>query len=375
MKSEPSKDRGRLKIYLGYAAGVGKTFQMLEEAQELRRTAVDVVIGYFEPHGRRETIAKTDGLEMIPRRQITYRGTTFEEMDTAAILKRNPRICLVDELAHTNVPGSERTKRWEDVRILLDAGIDVHSTLNIQHLESLNDQIFQLTGVRVRETIPDWVVDEADELVLVDLTPRALQHRLERGVIYPPEKAREAIENFFVEQNLSSLRELSLRQAAHEVEGKLAEASSAAVSCAEPAVADARRECVLICMDEKPATAMLIRRGKRVANYLHGDCVAVFVLPNGDWGRIPASSREAMEKHLNFARNLRIETHILNGKDIPETLIEFARSRQATQIFMGRGTSKGVIPLLLGTTVHRVVRQARDMQITIVADPKGKEDR
>jgi len=372
MNAIPPNIRGKLKIYLGYAAGVGKTYQMLQEAQELRREGIDVVIGYFEPHGRAETIAKTGGLELVPRRQILYRGTAFEEMDTDAILRRKPHICLVDELAHTNVPGSERAKRWEDVRILLDAAIDVHTTLNIQHLESFNDQILQFTGIRVRETIPDWVVDEADELVLVDLTPRALRHRLERGVIYPPEKAREAIQHFFVEQNLTALRELALRHAAHEVEGRLTGPSPPeTLEGASPDVAPgARRERILICLDEKPTAAMLIRRGKKVADYLHGDCIAAFVLPDGNWDGLPASSRRAVERHLNFARNLRIETQILHGKDIARALADFGRERRVTQIFMGRSVSKGLLPLLRGTTVHRVVRLARDMQVTIVSRRK-----
>ena len=183
--------RGRLKMYLGYAAGVGKTYQMLEDAQELRSQGVDVVVGYFEPHGRQDTIAKLEGLEVIPRKVIEYRGTRLEEMDTGAILRRRPAVAVVDEFAHTNVPGSERLKRWEDVRILLDAGIDVLTTMNVQHLESLNDQVWNVTGIRVRETVPDWVVDDADEVRFIDLTPRALRHRLERGVVYKVEKARQ----------------------------------------------------------------------------------------------------------------------------------------------------------------------------------------
>ena len=188
---------GKLKIYLGYAAGVGKTYQMLEEAQELKRRGQDVVIGYFEPHGRLDTIAKTEGLEIIPRRKIDYRGTIFEEMDTGAILRRRPQVCVVDEFPHTNVPGSERTKRWQDVEVLIDAGIDVLTTMNIQHLESLNDQVWHITGVRVRETIPDWVMQRADQVVMVDLTPRALLNRLARGVVYPADKAQKALEHFF----------------------------------------------------------------------------------------------------------------------------------------------------------------------------------
>ncbi|MDM7994111.1 MAG: histidine kinase, partial [Acidobacteriota bacterium] len=215
------KKRGRLKIYIGYAAGVGKTYKMLEEAQALKLRGVDIVIGYFEPHGRKETIAKTTGLETIPRLKIRYRHTDFAEMDTAAILCRRPQICLVDEFAHTNIPGSPREKRWEDVQVLCEAGIDVHTTMNIQHLESLNDQIRQIAGVRVRETVPDWVVQRADEVVIVDLSPRALLHRLKRGVIYDKDKVEQALLNFFKESSLSALRELALRETAHEIEQRL----------------------------------------------------------------------------------------------------------------------------------------------------------
>src|SRR5580698_7906002 len=209
---------GKLKIFLGYAAGVGKTYQMLEEAQAAKSAGVDVVIGYFEPHGRKDTIAKTDGLEVIPRRKIDYRGGLFEEMDTDAILGRRPELCVVDEFPHTNVPGSDRLKRWQDVQTLLEAGIDVLTTMNIQHLESLNDQIWNITGIRVRETIPDWVMQQADQVVMVDLTPRALLNRLARGVVYSQDKAQKALENFFQESTLVALRELALRQTAHEVE-------------------------------------------------------------------------------------------------------------------------------------------------------------
>src|SRR5277367_5786500 len=211
------RTRGNLKVFLGYAAGVGKTYQMLAEAQAAKARGVDVVIGYFEPHARKDTIAKTEGLETIPRKKIDYRGSAFEEMDTDAVLARRPQVCLVDEYPHTNV-GSERAKRWEDVQVLLDAGIDVLTTMNIQHLESLNDQVWHITGVRVRETIPDWVMQQADQVVMVDLTPRALLNRLARGVVYPPEKAIEALKNFFQESTLVALRELALRQTAHEVE-------------------------------------------------------------------------------------------------------------------------------------------------------------
>src|SRR5579859_8111329 len=209
-KSNPSK-RGALRIFLGYAPGVGKTYAMLEEAQRRRAAGVDIVIGYFEPHGRKDTIEKTEGLEIIPRSKISYRGTMFEEMDTEVILVRRPQVCVVDEFAHSNVPGSPRAKRWEDVRLIQDAGIDVLTTMNVQHIESLNDQVWQVTGIRVRETIPDWVVEEADEVVMVDLPPGALLNRLRRGAVYSTEKAGQAVQNFFKESTLVVLRELALR--------------------------------------------------------------------------------------------------------------------------------------------------------------------
>src|SRR5436309_15789859 len=218
MSDESPGQKGKLKVFLGYAAGVGKTYQMLDECRRLQREGHDVVIGYFEPHGRQDTIAKTEGLEILTRRRVEYRGREFEEMDTPAILARQPKICAVDEFAHTNVPGSERTKRWEDVHLLLDVGINVLTTMNVQHLESLNDQIWQVTGVRVRETIPDWVVKQADEVVMVDLPPGALLNRLRRGVVYSPERAQQAVQNFFKESTLVVLRELALRQTAHEVD-------------------------------------------------------------------------------------------------------------------------------------------------------------
>ena len=210
--------RGQLKVFLGYAAGVGKTYRMLEEAQQLKQQGKDIVVGYFEPHGRKDTIAKSNGLEIVPRRMVAYRGGTFEEMDTTAILLRHPAICIVDELAHSNVPGSERSKRWEDVQVFLTAGIDVITNMNIQHLESLNDQVFQITGIRVRETVPDWFVKSAAEVVMVDATTGALLNRLKRGDIYTPEKAQRAMDNFFKESTLTALRELALRQAAHELD-------------------------------------------------------------------------------------------------------------------------------------------------------------
>jgi two-component system sensor histidine kinase KdpD len=344
--------RGTLKVYLGYAAGVGKTFRMLEEAQCLRAQGVDVVVGYFEPHGRAETIAKTDGLEFVPRRVIAYGGGNFEEMDTEAVMRRKPAVAVVDEFAHSNIPGSEREKRWEDVRALLDAGIGVLTTMNVQHLESLNDQVWHVTGVRVRETVPDWVVDEADEVVLVDLTPRALRNRIERGVVYASEKARRALDNFFAEANLTALRELAIRHTAHEVEERFTEPH--------------RDERILICLTARPSSANLIRRGKRMADYLQADCLAVHIATNG-------AVDEVVQRHMSFARNLRIQTHVLNTKDVdgtnvPKAIAEFARTQHVTQIFMGRSGPRPWWKRFGETIVQQVVRQARDIQITIVAE-------
>ena len=367
------RSSGRLKIYLGYAAGVGKTYQMLEEAQEMKRQGRDVVIGYFEPHGRKDTIARTEGLEQVPRRRLDYRGTIFEEMDSEAILARHPEVCVVDEFPHTNVPGSERGKRWQDVQALLEAGIDVLTTMNIQHLESLNDQVWQITGIRVRETIPDWVMQQADQVVMVDLTPRALLNRLARGVVYSPEKAQTAIENFFQESTLVALRELALRQTAHEVEIRQVDYESPGFdptlsngNDAEVSAVPRTSDRILIHVTGDPSTAMLIRRGKRVADYLHADCFAVAVFPESGSGDAP--EREAVERHLNFARNLHIEARMLQGADVAKTLVEFARLNGVSHLFLARPRQSQFPAMFRRTIVQQVVRLARDMQVIIVAD-------
>ena len=363
--------RGRLKVFLGYAAGVGKTFRMLDEAQLLRRAGHDVVVGYFEPHGRADTIARIEDLELLPRRRVAYRGHEFEEMDTDAILARRPEICAVDEFPHTNVPGSARAKRWEDVAVLLDAGIDVLTTMNVQHLESLNDQIQEIAGVKVRETIPDWVVKEADEVVLIDLPPRALLNRLQRGVVYPPEKVARAMESFFKEPTLAALRELALRQTAHEVEARQAEGAAPAHSPgggAAPAPGEAR-ERILIHVTSLPATTALLRRGRRVADYLNGDCFAVCVVsPQRRAEGGPAA--EAVALHLEFARRLHIETRTLEADDAARALVDFARANAVTQIFLPRPAHR-LLPLLSRRhTTMRVVAQAHDMQVIVAAERK-----
>ena len=363
---------GNLKIFLGYAAGVGKTYQMLEEAQNLKSKGVDVVIGYFEPHGRKDTIAKIENLEMIPRKIVEYRGSQFEEMDTEAILARNPQVAVVDEFPHTNVPGSAREKRWEDVLLLLERGVDVLTTMNVQHLESLNDQMAQITGIRVRETIPDWVVKQADEVVMVDLTPRALLNRLERGVVYPSEKAQRALQNFFKESTLVALREMALRQTAHEVEERIEQVPEDQTAPLQPKTTPKRSrrsdDAVVIYISDDPSTAMIIRRGKRVADVLSSNCFAVFVAEHADLNTLPPAKRDAVERHLNFARNLHIETRVLIGSDRAQAVVDFARLHNARQIFLPRVIGKGMDRLLRKSLVNRIVSLANDMEVTIVAD-------
>jgi two-component system sensor histidine kinase KdpD len=358
---------GRLKVILGYAAGVGKTFKMLEEGQQLQSEGRDVVIGYFESHGRKDTIAKTVGLEVVPRRVVEYRGRQFEEMDAEAIVVRHPEICLVDEFPHTNIPGSPRAKRWEDVMVLLDAGIDVVTTMNIQHLESLNDQVQDITGVQVRETVPDWVLKRAEEIVLVDLTPGALLNRLDRGVVYSPEKAKKAREHFFKEPALAALREMALRQTAHEVDLRQDEMP------APPVPVPAEHERILIHVTGSPSAVGLIRRGRRVADYLRADCFAVSVVPGPGLNSLPLTERESLERHLDFASKLHIETRILDADDPAEALVGFAHTNAITQIFVSK-PERSRIPLLAAKhqLVMRVIRLARDIQVTVVADRSGR---
>jgi two-component system, OmpR family, sensor histidine kinase KdpD len=362
--AEPAK-RGRLKIFLGYAAGVGKTYQMLNEAHDLKRAGVDIVVGYFEPHGRKDTIGLIEGLDVVPRQVVEYRGARFEEMDTDAILGRKPQVAVVDEFPHTNVAGSPRPKRWEDVQVLLDAGIDVLTTMNVQHVESLNDQIWQSTGVRVRETIPDWVVKQADEVVMVDLTPRALLNRLERGVVYPPDRARAALQNFFREPTLVALRELAMRQTAHSVGSRHVEDESTSAVATEIKGAQDR---LLLVVEPTPASAALIRRGRRVADYLRADCLAVYVSKTPDLRDLTQKERDTLQRQLNFARGLQIETRILEGEDVAEALVSFARLHGITQMFVTRQKESTLRSWFTEGLVQRIVNLAQDMQVTVVAD-------
>ena len=376
MPTADDSQRGKLKVYLGYAAGVGKTFQMVADGHAAAQRGVDLVVAYFQPHARPDTIAQAQGLEAVPHQKIEYRGKVFEEMDTNAVLQSRPQIALVDELAHTNIPGSQRTKRWEDVQVLLDAGIEVWTTMNVQHIESLNDQVWQITGIQVRETVPDWVIRQAAEIVAVDVTPEALLNRLKRGAIYKPEMVEKALSGFFKGSNLGALRELTLRQAAHEVDLRQS-AYDETRGFQVPRISEARpggatdnqpKERILIHITADPSTAMLIRRGRRVADYLHADCTALFVHQTPELSQLPAQEREAVEKHLRFARSLQIETRIIRGKDIAKTVVEFARSNQVTQIFVSHAQARFRERLRGRNYAENIVRLAQDLQVTVVAD-------
>ena len=376
MPPPEGSSRGNLKIYLGYAAGVGKTFQMLLDARDLAQQGRDVVAAYFEPHERPDTVAQVQGLEAVPHRKIQYRDRVFEEMDADAVLRRKPQIALVDELAHTNIPGSQRAKRWEDVQLVLEAGIEVWTTMNVQHIESLNDQVWQITGIQVRETVPDWVVRQAAEIVAVDVTPEALLNRLKRGAVYKPEMIERALAGFFKGSNLGALRELTLRQAAHEVDVRqfafdetsgfqVPRISESRIGQVRPETA---KERILIHITADASTAMLIRRGRRVADYLQADCLALFVHKTPELAALSLAEREAVEKHLRFARSLRIETRVLAGKDVPQTVVDFARRNQVTQIFVARSRRRPFELLLGRNSGEAIVRSAHDLQVTVVAD-------
>ena len=361
---ERQAQRGRLTILLGFAAGVGKTVRMLQEGRRLHTAGQEVVVGYFEPHGRQGTLDQLGDLEVIPRRQVEYRGTVLEEMDVDAILARKPQVVLVDELAHTNAPGSERTKRWEDVQALLDAGISVLTTVNVQHIESLNDKIAQVTGVLVRETVPDGVFVSADDVVVIDVTPEALRERLQRGEIYPAERVERALQNFFRTANLSALRELALLQVAEEADRDLEACRRGETTGASWGV----QERVLVCISSTRPSTLLIRRGARLARRAHGKCYALFVVPPGGLHSLPPEQRQYVEADLQLARTLECESECVESREIAPCIARYAREKQVTQIFLGRSGHGHWHERLFGSVIGDVIRRAEGIDVHIVAD-------
>lgn len=329
--------RGRLHVYLGAAPGVGKTYTMLQEGRRLLAAGHDVVIGIVETHGRAETEQQIGELELIPRTRIDYRGVTVEEMDTDAILRRKPEIVLVDELAHTNAPGSPRLKRWEDVEILREADIDVIATLNIQHLLSLNDVVSSITGIQVRETIPDHILDGATEVQLVDLPVEGLLERLELGKIYPAERAHQALENFFRAGNLTALRELALRQTAAGVDERLEHyMREHSIDAVWPA---AERIVVLICGHSE--IGQVIRRAWRLADGLRAELVAVAVVPVGGVEALPEDRRVPLKRALELAEDLGARIRIVQNARVASALASVVQEENASTVVLGHVPATG----------------------------------
>jgi two-component system sensor histidine kinase KdpD len=379
-----SAQRGRLKVFIGMAAGVGKTYRMLQEGQAEAEAGRDVVIGYLEPHGRVETESLASGLEMIPRRRVRYRDTPLEEMNLPAILAREPELCLIDELAHTNAPGLEHEKRYEDVRDVLEAGIDVYSTVNVQHLESLNDQVTQLTGTRVRETIPDAVLSEADEVVLVDLTPEALIARLRAGKIYPSERVPAALNNFFKLENLAALRETSLRQVAEGVEVKRLAPVTASASVTkvgtrhgerlvQSAAPQAISERLLALVTLSPRAQRVVRRAWRSAQRLGAELDLLAVRQPGQ--EPSAQEREQLEALRRLASILGAQLLLEEGDDIAEVAIRVARERGTTYVLMGAPKPRNAWRRLTQPALpFRLLKGLPGVDLRIVADRTLREE-
>jgi len=354
--------RGSHKIFLGYAPGVGKTYTMLAEAHRRVRRGEDVVIGIVESHGRIEVGRLSEGLEQIPRKHLEYRNAVFEEMDTVAVISRKPQWVLVDELAHTNIPGTTHAKRWQSVLEILDAGINVISTVNVQHFESLHDTVYEITGVRVRETLPDSIIDDADEVVLVDLTPSALLNRLRRGDVYALAKVPAALQNFFRPGNLAALRELALRKTAEEVDEQLR------AYMEEQRIEESWRmqERVIVCVTPNIAATRLIRRGYQVARRMNGVFWTVYVRTPG--AMLPPRREEILQELHELTRNLGGEMVELDSESVPDAIVRFAREHQATSIVMGQSVRSRLEEIIRGSVITRIMRETRHLDVLVVAD-------
>ncbi len=377
--------RGRLRVYLGAVAGAGKTYAMLNEGHRRESRGTDVVVGYVETHKRPQTETQIGDLEVVPRKKVSYRGVTLEEMDTDAIIARHPQVALIDELAHTNVPGSKHTKRYQDVEEILDAGINVVTTLNIQHLESLNDLVASITGVRVRETLPDWILDQAEEVELIDISPYALRQRMKHGNIYPPERIETALNNFFRESNLTALRELALRRTAEKTESQLEQYMT------EHGIGKlwASSERVMVGFDARPHTRQVIRDAWRLAHGMHADFLAVTIQPegypaftskllgwlkyHGEAKRYREEALQRIEDHALLAEDLGAEVIRASSRDIARTLVELAREHQITQLVLGQPARSHWEELIRGSIINRLLRLNTEMDIHLV--PRSLEDK
>jgi two-component system sensor histidine kinase KdpD len=358
--------RGHLKVYIGQAAGVGKTFKMLDDAHAMRARGVDLVVALVETHGRAETAARVGDLEVVPRRRVDYKGAVLEEMDLAAVLARKPEVAVVDELAHTNAPGSKNEKRWQDVEDLLAAGISVMTALNVQHLEGVQDVVKSATGLEVRERVPDRVIRDADAVVNVDLPGPELRDRLRQGKVYPPEQAMAALENFFREDNLRALRELALRETAENVDhGPVEPASASAPSGAFPAVSPAR-VAVALPLDPLAARA-LIRRGSRLAGRMNTRWYALYVRRKRDRPEhLSAREHRELTENIQLAISLGATIVYRESEDVARALIDFAREEKVRVLVLGRPTRTGIAGRFAPGIVSRVLESASGLDVFVV---------
>ena len=360
------RDRARLRIYIGAAPGVGKTYAMLKEAHALRARGLDVVIGVVETYGRADTDAQIGSLEQLPRRSIEYRGVTLEELDVDAVIARHPQVCVVDELAHTNVPGSRNEKRFQDVLEILAAGIHVLTAVNIQHLETLNDAVAKVTGVRVRETVPDTFLERADEVINVDVTVEELRDRLREGKIYRPEKVEQALTNFFRKGNLSTLRELALRAVADEVGEKAA--SYRAREGLEPAQIPER---VMVCMSSNALAPRVLRTGARIAGRLGSKWYAVYVeTPREQPGRIRPADSDALQQNIRLAESLGATVVRVKADHASEGLVAFAQREGITHVIFGQSARSRLEILWRGSTLNKFLSAVPDAAVQVV--PMGE---
>lgn len=355
--------RGRLRIYLGMAPGVGKSMALLAEGHRRRQMGADVVIGFVETHGRTQTEQAIGDLEIVPRHRLSYKGVHLDEMDLDTVLRRAPAIALVDELAHTNAPGSTNEKRWQDVETLLATGITVFSAVNIQHLESLADIVENITGVQVRERIPDHVVESADEIQLVDMSPSALRQRMQQGHIYPADRAEQALDEFFREGNLNALRELALRKVSSTVEQDL----EAYMQAHDIEASWAAGERVIVCIDAQPGAPHLVRRAWRLAHRHRAELIAVHV-ETPAWARAAPEERRAIEEHLRFAEDLGATIVRVQGHDVAQELARVAYARNAASVVIGHSRHGRLHEFLRGSIVSALLRQLRDVDVLVVAD-------
>jgi two-component system sensor histidine kinase KdpD len=359
-EEEKAKAGGKLKIFFGYAAGVGKTYSMLEAAREQASAGVDIVIGYVQPHARPETEAIMLGMELLPLKEVEYKGIKLKEFDLDAVLARKPAVIIVDEFAHTNAPGLRHTKRWQDVEELLDAGISVYTTLNVQHLESLNDIVAKISGIAVRETIPDTVFDKAGEIELVDLPPEDLLQRFEEGKVYFPADAERAMLKFFKLPNLTALRELAMRRTADHLSAQAQTSGDARIG--------ATRERLLVCIGPSPTSARLIRATRRMAMALRAPWIAAYV----DTGRFMGdAARQKLTRNLNLAEQLGAETATLGGEDMAEEIVKYAQSKSVTKIIIGKTGEPRWRELIGSSIVSKVLRHSGDIDVYVI---RGQKD-